>query len=71
MNTVSRFKTAFGALAAVPAALLFAGNASAGDLATAVTGALDASEMTLIGVGVLALTGVVVLIKKSQRAAGG
>lgn len=50
---------------------LTVGAASAGDLATAVTGALDASEMTLIGVGVLALTGVVVLIKKAQRAAGG
>lgn len=71
MFNVSRFKAGFAALLAAPAAMFAAGNASAGDLATAVTGALDTAEMTLIGVGVLALTGIVVLIKKSQRAAGG
>ena len=67
----AKAKSAAGVLAAVGATSIVAGNAAAGDLATAVTGALDASEMTLIGVGVLALTGIVVLIKKAQRAAGG
>ena len=57
--------------AAVVSGLVISGQAAAGDLATAVTGALDAAEMTAIGVGVLALTGIVVLIKKAQRAAGG
>lgn len=71
MFNASKLKAIAPAVAAVPAALFFSGNASAGDLATAVTGALDTAEMTLIGVGVLALTGIVVLIKKSQRAAGG
>lgn len=71
MFNANRFKGALTALVAVPAAMVITGNAVAGDLATAVTGALDASEMTLIGVGVLTLTGIVVLIKKAQRAAGG
>lgn len=56
---------------AVAASFVVAGSAMAGDLATAVTSGLDSAEMTLIGVGVLTLTGIVVLIKKAQRAAGG
>lgn len=70
-KVASKAKSAAGVLAVVGASSMVAGNAMAGDLATAVTSALDGAEMTLIGVGVLALTGIVVLIKKAQRAAGG
>ncbi len=52
-------------------AALVSGSAFAGPLASAATGAMDPAELTLIGVGVMALVGVVVLIKKGSRAAGG
>lgn len=68
---VNKLSTGFAYALAVASSAFIAGNAAAGDLAAAVTSALDPAEMTLIGVGVLALTGVVVLIKKAQRAAGG
>jgi len=50
---------------------LVAGNAFAGDLATAATGAMEPAELTLIGIGVMGLVGIVVLIKQGSRAAGG
>lgn len=70
-KAAAKAKSGFYTFAAVGTAAMMTGPAFAGELATAVTGALDSTEMTLIGVGVLTLTGVVVLIKKSQRAAGG
>lgn len=66
-----KIKSGMAAAVAVASTAFIAGNAQAGDLATAVSSALDPAEMTLIGVAVLALSGIVVLIKKSQRAAGG
>lgn len=57
--------------AAVATTAMVAAPAFAGDLATAVTEGLNGAELTLIGVGVLTLSGIVVLIKKGQRAAGG
>lgn len=65
------FKQVAGKAAAIVSASLVAGNAFAGDLATAATAAMDPAELTLIGVGVMALVGVVVLIRKGSRAAGG
>ncbi|WP_375066904.1 hypothetical protein AB9L18_10395 [Stenotrophomonas lactitubi] len=57
--------------AAVAAAALVTGPAFAGDLATAATSGMDGGELTLIGVAVLTLCGIVALIKKGQRASGG
>lgn len=58
-----------GKIGAGVAAVATAGAASAGELATAVTDGLDKGELTLIGVGVLTLCGVVALIKSGKRAA--
>lgn len=44
--------------------------AFAGELAEAVTTNIDKGELTLIGVAVLALAGVIALIKGGKRAAG-
>lgn len=66
-----KFKNAAAKAAAVLTTALVAAPAFAGDLASAATGAMDPAELTLIGVGVMALVGVVVLIKKGSRAAGG
>ena len=57
--------------AAVATTAMVAAPAFAGELASAATEAMDGAELTLIGVGVLTLTGIVVLIRKSQRAGGG
>lgn len=57
--------------AAVATAALYAGAASAGPLADAASEGMDNAELYLIGAAVLTLSGVVVLIRKGQRAAGG
>lgn len=57
--------------AAVASTAMVAAPAFAGELADAVTSGLNGAELTLIGVGVLTLSGIVVLIKKGQRASGG
>lgn len=66
-----KLKSGAAAFLAVVSTALIAGTAHAGELADAVTDNLDKAEMTAIGVGILALCGVVVLIKKAQRASGG
>lgn len=70
-NVAAKAKSIGSKAAAVAATALVAGNAFAGDLATAATGAMDPAELTLIGIGVMGLVGIVVLIKKGSRAAGG
>ncbi|MCF7220398.1 hypothetical protein [Marilutibacter chinensis] len=65
------FTTRAKAIVAGGAAAVAAGAANAGALADAITAGLDSAELMLIGAGVLTLTGIVVLIKKSGRAAGG
>jgi hypothetical protein len=60
-----------GKIGAGVAAVATAGAASAGELATAVTDGIDKGELTLIGVGVLAVCGIIVLIKAARRASGG
>lgn len=57
--------------AAIASTALVAAPAFAGELATAATEGMDKGELTLIGVAVLTLCGVVALIKKGQRASGG
>ncbi len=57
--------------AAIASTAMVAAPAFAGDLATAATEGMDKAELTLIGVAVLTLCGVVALIKKGQRASGG
>lgn len=67
----AKAKTTATKAAAIGALAFATGSAFAGDLAAAATSAMDPAELTLIGVGVMALVGVVVLIKKGSRAAGG
>ncbi|WP_312704148.1 hypothetical protein [Stenotrophomonas lactitubi] len=57
--------------AAVASTAMVAAPAFAGELASAATEGMDKAELTLIGVAVLTLCGVVALIKKGQRASGG
>lgn len=63
-NSIKKIVAGTVAMVAAPAAF-------AGELATAVTGELDKAELTLIGVGVLALAGVVALIRAGRKSAGG
>lgn len=70
-KTVSRFSRAKAAVVGAATTAFIAGNAHAGALADAITGGLDEAELMLIGAGVLTLVGIVVLIRKSSKAAGG
>lgn len=45
--------------------------AHAGELADAVTGAIDQTELMLIGAAVLVLSGIVALIRGGRKASGG
>lgn len=56
-------------VAAGVAAMTVAGAASAGELAAAATGGMDKAELTLIGVAVLAVCGLIFLIKSGKRTA--
>ncbi|WDK64794.1 hypothetical protein JH271_10835 [Xanthomonas campestris pv. campestris] len=67
-NTTKRFTLA--KIGTGLAAAVAAGAASAGELAEAAVGAMDKTELTAIGVGVLILCGVVAIIKSGKRAAG-
>lgn len=60
-----------GGVSAFALTAMVAGQAHAGALADAITGGLDEAELMLIGAAVLTLTGIVVLIRKSGKAAGG
>lgn len=70
-NVAAKAKSTAAKAATVATAALATAPAFAGELATAATSAMDPAELTLIGVGVMALVGVVVLIRKGSRAAGG
>lgn len=66
MNTNKMKATALALTAAV-----FAPMAHAGALADAVTDGIDVAEVMLIGAAVLALSGIIALIKGGKRASGG
>lgn len=72
MKSIKKNVRNFGIKAASVASIaMVAAPAFAGELATAATEGMDKGELTLIGVAVLTLCGVVALIKKGQRASGG
>jgi hypothetical protein len=64
-------RSKFSAGAASLLCFAMAPAAFAGELAEAATSGMDKSELTLIGVAVMALCGVVALIRAGRRASGG
>ncbi len=62
-------KLAVASAVAMTAAM--SGPAFAGELAGAVTDGIDKGEITLIGVAVLGLAGLIALIRAGRKAAGG
>ncbi|MDY0955684.1 MAG: hypothetical protein ACN6RH_07380 [Stenotrophomonas rhizophila] len=71
INLRSKLRGVATKAAAVVTTAMVAAPAFAGDLATAASEGMDKAELYLIGAAVLTLCGVVVLIKKGQRASGG
>jgi hypothetical protein len=70
-NLRSKLRGVATKAAAVATSAMVAAPAFAGELATAATEGMDKAELYLIGAAVLTRSGVVVLIRKSQRASGG
>ncbi|UYC14014.1 hypothetical protein [Xanthomonas sp. CFBP 8445] len=72
MSKIQFLRNKIAAGVAGVTALVVTGSAFAADpLADAATASMDKSTLYLIGAAVLTLTGVVVIIRKSQRAGGG
>jgi len=66
LNTVRPFA---GKVAACATALVVSGAATAGDLAEAVSGGVDKTELTAIGVIVLSISGIILLIRSGKKTA--
>jgi hypothetical protein len=66
-----KIKTAATAATLGAVSFVAAPSAFAGEMADAVISGMDKTELSLIGAAVLALVGIVVLIRKSGKAAGG
>ncbi|WP_282262330.1 hypothetical protein [Stenotrophomonas sp. PS02301] len=71
INLRSKLRGVATKAAAVVSTAMVAAPAFAGELATAAADGMDKTELYAIGAAVLTLCGVVVLIKKGQRASGG
>ena len=52
-------------------AMAAAGTASAGQLSEAVAGGVDKTELLLIGVIVLTVSGIILLVRSGKKTAGG
>lgn len=66
LNTVRPFA---GKVAAGATALVVSGVASAGELSEAVSGGVDKTELTAIGVIVLGVSGIILLIRSGKKTA--
>ncbi|KUJ02722.1 hypothetical protein AR275_18770 [Stenotrophomonas maltophilia] len=66
---IKNVRNKLAAVSAIGMTALASAPAFAGDLATAATEGMDKAELTLIGVAVLTLAGVIALIRAARRAA--
>lgn len=66
---IKKLRNKLAAVSAIGMTALASAPAFAGDLATAATEGMDKAELTLIGVAVLTLAGVIALIRAARRAA--
>ena len=66
---IKNVRNKLAAVSAIGMTALASAPAFAGELATAATDGMDKAELTLIGVAVLTLAGVIALIRAARRAA--
>lgn len=73
INVAKKFnlRSKLAAASAVAMTAAMTGPAFAGELAEAATSGMDKSELMLIGVAVLAVSGVIFLIRAGRKTAGG
>ena len=64
----SRFKNAGAKLGALATTAMVTGNVMAGELATSLETGVDKAELTAIGVVVLAIAGIILLIRSAKKA---